>query len=751
MTVRAQDRPVVSVIMANRNGGAYLADAIASVLKQDLAALELLLCDDGSTDDSLAIAAGFAAGDHRLRILTQPQPTGPAAARNRAIAEATGRWIAIVDSDDIIHPGRLSRLVAAAARDDADIVADDMLAFDQDAGGSTRALFARALRGRARWIDATTFVAANHLFGSGMPLGYLKPLIRTDLLRTHGIRYDEALRIAEDYDLLLRLLVRGARFRLVPELTYFYRRHAASISHRLTAPALTAMQESDAALRRWARGDLTPTLTRALDRRLLSVERAAALGEIAARAKAGQLLGALHLALRKPTAAMNLLRFGLRGRIARLRRRTAVTQGDHRPSVSVLSRQRVQESTNGSSTYLLGICGALRAEGFSVHLICPTPGVLGRTPVMSVARESRLLDSISIRGTWRVGDLVIARAPRIWFAAALGVADRLARRIGITALAAHARPAPYAVALPWTTEDYVYVARHARGRADAVLADYGFLSPGIPYALRPRSPSAILMHDLFSSRPAGFASIGSTDSVVRIDAGEEAALLAAADTVIAIQSDEAAKARAMLPAGRRVVVAPMAATPVAAPQPSDAAEGLLFVGSGTAPNVDALRWFLAEVMPRLQHAGAPVRLRVAGTVCARFVAEQLPASVDLLGRVDDLASLYRSAAVVISPLRVGSGLKIKLIEALAQGKAVVATGVTLQGVSDLVMGAVRQADDAAAFAGEIQVLLADDAARARLASAALAVATRHLRSEVAYAQAIAVLRPNAHAALARVA
>ena len=56
----------------------------------------------------------------------------------------------------------------------------------------------------------------------------------------------------------------------------------------------------------------------------------------------------------------------------------------------------------------------------------------------------------------------------------------------------------------------------------------------------------------------------------------------------------------------------------------------------------------------------------------------------MLGRVDDLTPLYAGAAVAISPLRGGSGLKIKLIEALGQGKVIVATTTTLQGVTDII-------------------------------------------------------------------
>ena len=74
----------------------------------------------------------MAARDKRLLLLSPAGNMGPAAARNRCIEAARGRWIAVLDSDDLMHPDRLARLVAAAERDNADIVADDLLIFDDN-------------------------------------------------------------------------------------------------------------------------------------------------------------------------------------------------------------------------------------------------------------------------------------------------------------------------------------------------------------------------------------------------------------------------------------------------------------------------------------------------------------------------------------------------------------------------------------------------------------------------------------------
>jgi len=749
--------PVVSVVVANYNGARHLAIALRSILAQSLKDLEVLFVDDASTDRSIEIAEALAANDARLRILRLPMNCGPAAARNAALACATGSWIAVVDSDDFIHPARLRRLVDAAEVAQADIIADDMLAFDDDHRTPPRRMLQGALGAAPSWVTPEQFVRCNRLFAATPPLGYLKPLIRASLLTSHRIAYNVEMQIAEDYDLILRLLARGARFRLLPELLYFYRRHAASISHRLSPSTLAGMVAADARFRSWAGEATVAPLRAALDERLASVAVATAAEMAIANLKARRPLAAVGGLLKQPAAVPIVARpivarlASPRWLTARFPRRKtrdiggAMTEA-RRPTIAVLSRQRLTLGSSGSSAYLLSLCGALRDSGFALRLVCPSPSVLGRVPFLRVAGDQTVFDRVAIRGTSRIGGWFVAREPAVFVHAAIGVADRLARRFGITMLSRFAKPAPYAVGMPWSAEDFLFVAAETRGEADIVLADYGFLTPGIPYALRPGATSAVVMHDLFSSRPAVFASLGATDSVATLDEAAEAGLLAGADLVIAIQSEEAAAARRILPAGRAVVVAPMAIDPVAEPQAGEGG-GLLFVGSSTAPNVDGLRWFLAEVWPHIRAQRPEVELIVAGTVCGAVADAVNAPGVVLLGRVAELAPLYRRADVVISPLRAGSGLKIKLIEALGHGKPVVATTVTAQGVEHLVRDAVALADQPQDFAAKVMHLLAQPKERAAQAEAALASARRNFSVGTAYAAAIDHLRAR-HAAAA---
>lgn len=98
--------PKVSVIIPSYNHAAYIAEAVNSVLSQSETDLELIVVDDGSTDESLDVLAGFS--DSRLRVFSQSNQ-GAHAAINRGLREARSKYLAILNSDDAYHPARLEK------------------------------------------------------------------------------------------------------------------------------------------------------------------------------------------------------------------------------------------------------------------------------------------------------------------------------------------------------------------------------------------------------------------------------------------------------------------------------------------------------------------------------------------------------------------------------------------------------------------------------------------------------------------
>jgi glycosyltransferase involved in cell wall biosynthesis len=103
--------PLISVLMTAFNRERYIGDAIKSVLASSYTHLELIIVDDGSTDNTVNIANSFAASDARVYVYTNPQNLGDYPNRNKAAAYAKGKYLKYVDADDLIYPWGLQLLV----------------------------------------------------------------------------------------------------------------------------------------------------------------------------------------------------------------------------------------------------------------------------------------------------------------------------------------------------------------------------------------------------------------------------------------------------------------------------------------------------------------------------------------------------------------------------------------------------------------------------------------------------------------
>ena len=106
------ENPLVSVNMIAYNASTYIAESIHSIINQTYENWELIIVDDGSKDDTLSIASGFALNDSRIRVYTNGQNEGIVYTRNRAVHYSNGKYIAVLDSDDIALPERLEKQVA---------------------------------------------------------------------------------------------------------------------------------------------------------------------------------------------------------------------------------------------------------------------------------------------------------------------------------------------------------------------------------------------------------------------------------------------------------------------------------------------------------------------------------------------------------------------------------------------------------------------------------------------------------------
>jgi len=153
-----------------------------------------------------------------------------------------------------------------------------------------------------------------------------------------------------------------------------------------------------------------------------------------------------------------------------------------------------------------------------------------------------------------------------------------------------------------------------------------------------------------------------------------------------------------------VVCAPMPALPCPRPPGTERlADRLVFVGSDSLPNLDGLRWFFAEIWPRLRTWRGTLTLDLIGT-CGKALPA-LPEGVNRVGQVKTLAPFLHRASLAISPLRTGSGLKIKLLDYARHGLTTIATPASLSGFA---------ADDDAPFIAAGDALAFTNAVAAQL-------------------------------------
>ena len=136
------------------------------------------------------------------------------------------------------------------------------------------------------------------------------------------------------------------------------------------------------------------------------------------------------------------------------------------------------------------------------------------------------------------------------------------------------------------------------------------------------------------------------------------------------------------------------------------------------PNTEGLLFFLDEVMPRLRATMPGVHLRIVGRRPPASITERRGRDVEITGAVDDVRPYIERAAVVVVPLRIGGGTRLKILEAMAMGKAVVSTTLGAEGLDVVPERDLSIADDAAGLAAKIGALLDDPERRGRLGVAA---------------------------------
>lgn len=231
----------VSVVIPALNAACFIRRAIDSALAQGSLLHEVIVVDDGSTDDTSDVVGQIAQSDPRVRLITLGTNNGPGPARNAGFAAATGDWIGILDADDAYLPGRLDYLVQKALALNLDLAADNLLLFDNVAGQISRLGIRPELVGPFLPVDSCRFVrnCRGNRNGS-IDFGLLQPLMRTSFVRDHDLRYPD-IRHGEDFAFCLDALLAGGRFGVFPEAYYVVTERTGSISRKSSGLSRTVI------------------------------------------------------------------------------------------------------------------------------------------------------------------------------------------------------------------------------------------------------------------------------------------------------------------------------------------------------------------------------------------------------------------------------------------------------------------------------------------------------------------------------
>lgn len=268
-----------------------------------------------------------------------------------------------------------------------------------------------------------------------------------------------------------------------------------------------------------------------------------------------------------------------------------------------------------------------------------------------------------------------------------------------------------------------------------VLGEYLFSSPCLK-GLNRETIKVIDTIDVFSNEQTRVAKYG-VKTWFACGQEQEAAYLSVADVIFAIQSDEKRLLKKMLP-NKTIILVGFEHQAVS--DSSDPLSGvILFVGTNNFRNQSGLNDFICHAWPRVLKYNPSAKLRIVGTIGQMAKGQDWP-NVEICGEVANTREQYGRAAVVINPVRAGTGLKVKNVEALCYGKAVVAIQQSVAGLPGSGNLPLIQTDDWECFANEICNLINNKSKRKALEARAFNYASRYFTKSTVYADLAGYLR-----------
>ncbi len=395
----------------------------------------------------------------------------------------------------------------------------------------------------------------------------------------------------------------------------------------------------------------------------------------------------------------------------------------------------------GTGEYNRRLLSYLKGEGYEIHYVCLSEQIGRRKMWLRGAEVPSYLSSLRIAGWRRLGRGFFNPNWRRWLFVPLLFFSEAADQKIIAAVARllGRKPAAPGVAIPISGRRVIEANRQAmirdacvELRPDVVMVDGTFYGDCFD-ALPPEAAGAckvIVTIDVYHQRAESLRRLGATAVGNELTREVEAELLDKADVIVALQQEEAAVLQELSP-HRLVVTAPLAPEPLSEHGVREVAGRCLFIGSRCDHNEVSMQWFLEEVWPLIVTACPDAVLHVCGRIGEAFAGREF-AGVRFLGLVPDLGVEYGAAQVCLVPLRAGSGLKIKTVQALAQNKPCVVTGFGAQGMRHLGGTALVIADGAADYAAAVINVLSDARHREQLRAGTVAAVAEYFSPEVCY-------------------
>ncbi|HEX5127744.1 MAG TPA: glycosyltransferase [Rhodocyclaceae bacterium] len=278
--------------------------------------------------------------------------------------------------------------------------------------------------------------------------------------------------------------------------------------------------------------------------------------------------------------------------------------------------------------------------------------------------------------------------------------------------------------------------RLAERLPDVLIVEYlrlTYLVDAIPATIRARLNVLLDTHDVLFERRNRFHQAGLPHDV-DITPAEEAMALNEYDTIIAIQTRDAEIFRALAPE-RTVIVVGHGMRNTTTARPELAAPRFLFLGSDMKPNLDAARRLAFDIWPEInQRLEGKAQLTIVGKVSAALVEHDLASNIRLEGHVASLNEIYLAHNIFLNPVDFGGGLKIKNVEALTHGMALITTPIGAEGLEAGTGTAFLVANSNREFVDAAYRVATDRALQVSLSEAAFDFANKYLGPESTYGE-----------------